>query len=57
MKRFNKLKIFVATPVRHDDVYTPIHVCRANSEYKVEMVDMIGDDTVSNENSITLLKC
>lgn len=36
-----------------DKVYTPIHVGRAISNYKEEMLDMIGDDTgenISNKN-------
>lgn len=48
----DKIKILVAChkpgPVRHDDVYTPIHVGRAISKYKEEMSDMIGDDTGDN---------
>ena len=54
----SKIKIFVAThkpgTVRHDGVYTPIHVGRAISKYKDEMADMIGDDTgdnISEKNS------
>ena len=52
MKRSNKLKIYVAThkpgEVRHNDVYIPIHVGRAISNYKDEMTEMIGDDTGDN---------
>lgn len=52
MKESSKVKIFVATHkpgnVRHDEVYTPIHVGRAISKYKEEMADMIGDDTGDN---------
>jgi len=48
----DKIKILVAChkpyEVRHDDVYTPIHVGRAISRYKDEMRDMIGDDTGDN---------
>ena len=48
----NKIKIFVAChkpyDVYKDDVYTPIHVGRAVSQYKEEMADMIGDDTGDN---------
>lgn len=48
----NKIKILVAShkpdKVYRDDVYTPIHVGRAISEYKEEMADMIGDDTGDN---------
>lgn len=58
MKKNNRVKIYVATHkpgvVRHDDVYTPIHVGRAISKYKDEMADMIGDDTgdnISEKNS------
>lgn len=58
MKKGNRVKIFVATHkpgiVRHDEVYTPIHVGRAISKYKEEMADMIGDDTgdnISEKNS------
>ena len=58
MIEINKIKIFVATHkpgnVRHDEVYTPIHVGRAISKYKEEMADMIGDDTgdnISEKNS------
>lgn len=47
-----KLKILVAShkpdKVYKDDVYTPIHVGRAISQYKKEMSDMIGDDTGDN---------
>ena len=52
MQEQNKVKIFVATHkpgnVRHDEVYTPIHVGRVISKYKEEMADMIGDDTGDN---------
>lgn len=52
MIEINKIKIFVATHkpgnVRHDEVYTPIHVGRAISKYKEEMAGMIGDDTGDN---------
>lgn len=58
MKESNKIKIFVAShkpgKVRHDEVYTPIHVGRAISKCKEEMADMIGDDTgenISEKNS------
>lgn len=58
MKMNNRVKIYVAVHkpgvVRHDDVYTPIHVGRAISMYKDEMADMIGDDTgdnISEKNS------
>lgn len=58
MQEQNKVKIFVATHkpgnVRHDEVYTPIHVGRAISKYKEEMADMIGDDSgdnISEKNS------
>lgn len=47
-----KVKILVAChkpdTVYSDDVYTPIHVGRAISNYKDEMADMIGDDTGDN---------
>ena len=43
MKKNNRVKIYVAThkpgAVRHDGVYTPIHVGRAISNYKDEMAD------------------
>lgn len=52
MQKSSKIKIFVATHkpgnVRHDEVYTPIHVGRAISKYKEEMADLIGDDTGDN---------
>ena len=48
----NKVKIFICChkpdTVKHDDVYTPLHVGRALSKYKEEMKDMIGDDTGEN---------
>jgi hypothetical protein len=47
-----KVKILVACNKRgevyHDDVYIPMHVGRAVSKYKDEMVDMLGDDTGDN---------
>lgn len=47
-----KIKILVAShkpdKVYSDEVYTPIHVGRAISQYKEEMADMIGDDTGDN---------
>lgn len=47
-----KIKILVAShkpdKVYKDEVYTPIHVGRAISQYKEEMSDMIGDDTGDN---------
>lgn len=52
MKESSKVRIFVAThkpgKVRHDEVYTPIHVGRAISKYKEEMAEMLGDDTGDN---------
>ena len=58
MKKKNRVKIYVAAhkpdAVRHDDVYTPIHVGRAISKFRDEMADMIGDDTgdnISEKNS------
>lgn len=58
MNYLNKIKLYVAThkpvTVRHDEIYTPIHVGRAISKYKDEMADMIGDDTgdnISEKNS------
>ena len=58
MKKNDQVIIFVAThkpgSIRHDNVYTPIHVGRAISKYKDEMADMIGDDTgdnISEKNS------
>lgn len=57
----NKIKIFVAChkpgPVRHDDVYTPIHVGRAISKYKDDMADMIGDDTGDNISEKNPMYC
>lgn len=51
-EKMSKIKIYVAThkpgAVRHDEIYTPIHVGRAISQYKDEMADMIGDDTGEN---------
>lgn len=54
----SKIKILVASHkpdnIYEDDVYTPIHVGRANSKFKEEMAGMIGDDTgenISNKNS------
>ena len=48
----SKLKIFVACHKPFDvissDVYTPIHVGRAISQYQKEMAGMIGDDTGDN---------
>ena len=48
----SKIKILVAShkpdKVYEDDVYTPIHVGRANSRFKEEMANMIGDDTGDN---------
>lgn len=48
----DKLKILVAChkpgSIHQDEVFTPIHVGRAVSKYKEEMVDMIGDDTGEN---------
>jgi len=48
----DKVKILVPChkpcDVYRDDVYTPIHVGRAISQYKSEMSDMIGDDTGDN---------
>lgn len=48
----NKVTILVAChkpdTVYQDDVYTPIHVGRAISQYKSEMSNMIGDDTGDN---------
>ena len=47
-----KVKILVACHKPYDgyrdEVYTPIHVGRANSKYKDEMADMIGDNTGDN---------
>ena len=47
-----KISIFVAChkpgKVFSNSVYTPIHVGRAVSKYKEEMIDMIGDDTGDN---------
>lgn len=47
-----KLVVLVAShkpdKVYCDEVYTPIHVGRAISQFKTEMLDMIGDDTGDN---------
>lgn len=48
----NKVKIFVCChkpdTVISNDVYTPLHVGRAQSKFKEEMKNMIGDDTGCN---------
>lgn len=48
----NKVKIFVCChkpdSVLRNNVYTPLHVGRANSKFKEEMKDMLGDDTGEN---------
>lgn len=48
----DKIKILVTCHkpcnVYSDDVYIPIHVGRANSKYKDEMAEMIGDNTGDN---------
>lgn len=48
----NKIKILVPChkpcDVYRDDVYTPIHVGRSISQFKLEMSDMIGDDAGDN---------
>lgn len=53
-----KIKILVACHkpgnVYHNNVYIPMHVGRAISEYKNEMASMLGDDTgenISNKNT------
>lgn len=47
-----KLQIYVCChkpcEVKNNDVYTPLHVGRAQSRFKEEMKDMIGDDTGDN---------
>ena len=55
----DKIKILVAchkpATVMRNEVYMPIHVGRAVSDYKNEMADMIGDDTgdnISEKNSM-----
>lgn len=48
----DKIKIYVAChkpgKVYQDDIYTPIHVGRAISKWKIEMSSMLGDDTGDN---------
>lgn len=48
----SKIKIFVCChkpdDVKCSDVYIPLHVGRAQSKFKEEMKDMIGDDTGDN---------
>ena len=56
-----KVKILVAChkpgKVYQDEVYTPIHVGRAISNYKDEMADMIGDDTGDNISDKNPMYC